>query len=199
MNEIADRYRRRAETLERKVAAVREDQWENQSPCVKWTARDVVRHLVGAHDQMVRSLDRELSPAPSVDEDPQAAYAAARAGIQAVLDDEELAAQQVETPGGPVPLRDHIDKLISDDIVLHGWDLAKATDQDDTMDPDDVAAIWAYNLTLDPKLVEMLHTPGAFGPGVEIFGPVFPVPEDAPLQDRLLGSIGRDPHWKRPA
>lgn len=198
MNEIAERYRRRATEFARKIAAVRPEQWEQQSPCEKWTARDVVRHAVDMHHVMLRPLDREPGPAPSVDQDPVAAYAAAQADVQGVLDDPELSSVEVDTPAGKVAAAEHIDKIVSDDLVLHGWDLAKATDQDAAMDPADVDAIWAYNQNLDLVFVEMLHTPGAFGPGIEVFGPVVPVPEDAPLQHRLLGSIGRDPHWKRP-
>ena len=37
------------------------------------------------------------------------------------------------------------------------------------------------------------RTPGAFGPGVVVFGPRVIVPDDAPMQDRLLGLLGRDP------
>jgi hypothetical protein len=48
-------------------------------------------------------------------------------------------------------------------------------------------------------LIAKYRTPGAFGPGVEVFGPEFEVPEDAPLQDRLLGLIGRDPGWSAPS
>ena len=40
---------------------------------------------------------------------------------------------------------------------------------------------------------EELRTPNAFGPGVKVFGPVVDVAEDASLQDRLLGLLGRDP------
>jgi hypothetical protein len=31
------------------------------------------------------------------------------------------------------------------------------------------------------------------------FGPAVPVPDDAPVQDRLIGFIGRDPAWRPPA
>jgi hypothetical protein len=32
-----------------------------------------------------------------------------------------------------------------------------------------------------------------------LFGPVVPVPDDAPVLDRLLGLTGRDPKWRSPA
>ena len=38
-----------------------------------------------------------------------------------------------------------------------------------------------------------MRIPDAFGPGIVVFGPEVPVPDDAPLQDRLLGLMGRDP------
>ncbi|MCP2257145.1 hypothetical protein LX15_000830 [Streptoalloteichus tenebrarius] len=40
----------------------------------------------------------------------------------------------------------------------------------------------------------MIRTPDAFGPGVTVLGAEVEVPEDAPLQDRLLGLFGRDPN-----
>lgn len=52
MSEVNDRYRRRADAFERKVAAVRPEQWSNQSPCEDWTARDVLGHVIGALDQI---------------------------------------------------------------------------------------------------------------------------------------------------
>ncbi|MET0324944.1 MAG: TIGR03086 family protein, partial [Ilumatobacteraceae bacterium] len=38
-----------------------------------------------------------------------------------------------------------------------------------------------------------MRIPDAFGPGIVVVGPEVPVPADAPLQDRLLGLLGRDP------
>lgn len=87
----------------------------------------------------------------------------------------------------------HVDQVISDDLVLHGWDLARATDQDGTMDPADVERLWATTTAIPDELMAKFRTPGAFGPGIEVFGAEVKVAEDAPLQDRLLGLIGRDP------
>ena len=48
-------------------------------------------------------------------------------------------------------------------------------------------------------MMDKMRTPGAFGPGIVVFGPEVPVPADAPLQDRLLGFIGRDPYLRPPS
>jgi len=193
MGEIADRYRRRAEAFEQKVAATKPDQWENQSPCEKWTARDVVDHLVTMHGVMVTPLGRSLDPEASVQADPLDAFQRARAAVEEVLADEQLSAQQVDTPAGKMTVADHIDQVVSDDLVLHGWDLARATGQDEAMDPADVEQLWRSTTSVPGEVMEQYRTPGAFGPGVEVFGPEVSVSEDAPLQDRLLGFIGRDP------
>jgi hypothetical protein len=88
-----------------------------------------------------------------------------------------------------------IDEVVSDDLVLHGWDLARATGQDDAMDAEDVERLWTNTTAIPAALMEKYRTPGAFGPGVEVYGPEVEVAAEAPLQDRLLGLIGRDPGW----
>ena len=85
----------------------------------------------------------------------------------------------------------HVDQVVSEDLVLHGWDLARATGQDDTIDPDDVERMWPSAHTIG----EEMRTPNFFGPGIVVYGPEVEVAADAPLQDRLLGAIGRDPGW----
>ncbi len=195
MSEIADRYRRRADDFERTVTAVRSDQWDNASPCEKWTARDVVEHILDMHGVILRPLDRALSAAPSVATDPLAAFRSARADVEEILDDPSLASRECETPTGPMTVEESIDKIPSSDLPLHGWDLARATGQDDAMAPADVEYHWSAITALPAELLEQYRTPGAFGPGVEVFGPEVKVEEDASPQDRLLGLIGRDPRW----
>jgi uncharacterized protein (TIGR03086 family) len=198
LGEIADRYRRRADAFERLIVGVRPEQWADPSPCADWSARDVVDHIVSMNGYMLRPLNRRLSPAPAVADDPLGAFRAARADVEAVLADPDLATVEAETPNGTMTVERHIDEVVSDDIVLHGWDLARATGQDDTMHPADLERLWAIIRAIPPELMEQYRTPGAFGPGVEVFGPEVKVPDDAPLQHRLLGLIGRDPYWSPP-
>lgn len=184
VHSVQEHYRRVADAFERKVAAVRPDQWGNRSPCAEWTARDVVDHVVEMHGAMLRAVQRSRRPVPAGD--PLAAFQAARAEVEAVLADPQLAGLEVASPyAGQLPVERHIDQVIVDELVVHGWDLARATGQDPTMDPAAVDKIWLASMALGE---EVLRTPGVCGPEVH-------VPLDAPLQDRLLGLLGRDPRW----
>ena len=142
---------------------------------------------------MVRPVGRGLSEAPSVRDDPAGAFRAARADVEAVLDDPGLATTECDTPAGPMTVEEQMDQVVSDDLVVHGWDLARATGQDDTIDPDDVARLWSITTAIPAEVMERYRTPGAFGPGIEVYGPEVQVAADAPLADRLLGLLGRDP------
>ncbi|MEV6283209.1 TIGR03086 family metal-binding protein [Kribbella sp. NPDC051770] len=193
MAHIGDRYRRRAQAFEEKVARVGAGDWGNQSPCVKWTARDVVDHVIAMHGYMLGPVGRSFGN----DDDPLTTFRAARKAVEEVLDNPELAAQEVDTPAGRMTAEAQIDQVVSDDLVLHGWDLARATGQDETIDPADVERLWRSTTAIPAEMMTLYRTPGAFGPDVEVFGPEIPVPADAPLQDRLLGFIGRDPSVRR--
>jgi uncharacterized protein (TIGR03086 family) len=189
MNEIADRYRRRADAFQRKVSAVAPDRWANQSPCADWDARGVVGHIIDMHGVMLRPVGRELSPAPSLQDDPLAAFAAASADVEALLVDPEISLSECDTPMGRMTMEQHVDGVVSIDLVIHGWDLARATGQDDTIDPVEVERLWPSVQGIG----EEMRTPGAFGPGIVVFGSEVKVPPGAPIQDRLLGLLGRDP------
>jgi uncharacterized protein (TIGR03086 family) len=194
LTEVRERYRRRADTFEATVAAVADGDWSRPSPCAEWDARDVVRHVVDMHGVMLRPYDRTPAPAPTVDDDPLAAFRAARAEVEAILADPGLATRQTESPAGTMPGVDMVDGVASADLVLHRWDLARATGQDDTIDPAELERMWPGL----QEIPDVMRVPGAFGPGVVVFGPEVEVPADAPLQDRALGLVGRDPAWTPP-
>ncbi len=74
-----------------------------------------------------------------------------------------------------------------DELVLHGWDLARATGQPFTCDPVSTAAVLAFtSASAQPERAASRDG---------LFGPVIDVPEDAPTFDRALGFAGRDPAW----
>jgi uncharacterized protein (TIGR03086 family) len=66
--------------------------------------------------------------------------------------------------------------------LTHGWDLAKATDQDTRMPADLVAECMELAVPMD----KMLRMPGVCGPAVD-------VPESASPQDRFVAFMGRTP------
>jgi uncharacterized protein (TIGR03086 family) len=74
-----------------------------------------------------------------------------------------------------------------DEIVLHAWDLARATGQDYTCPDTEAEALVGF--------LSALPDPDARN---GIFGPVVPVPADAPAFHRALGLGGRDPAWRPP-
>jgi uncharacterized protein (TIGR03086 family) len=194
MDEYLERYRRRADAFEAKVASVQPGQWANPSPCVAWTALDVVNHIVEMHDAMLRPLGAELTPGATVQSDPLTAFQSARADIEGRLESPELAAVECQTPSGPMSFGQHVDGVVSEDMVIHGWDLAKATEQDPTIDPVEVARLWPACQQIPAEVVAKLRTPGAFGPGVEVFGPEYPVMDDATDEQRLIAFFGRNPY-----
>jgi uncharacterized protein (TIGR03086 family) len=74
-----------------------------------------------------------------------------------------------------------------DEVVLHGWDLARATGQDFRCDPASAVAVLGFT--------ERSAQPDQAASRTGLFGPVVPVAEDAPTFDRALGFAGRDPAW----
>ena len=172
------------------MAQVPPDRWDWPSPCADWDARAVVGHIIIMHAAMLAPVGRELSPA-SLADDPLGAFRSARADVAALLDDPEVAATVVQTPMGPSTFADHVDQVVSADMVQHGWDLARATGQDDTIDPVELEQLWP----MVQAIPEVMRIPDAFGPGIVVYGPIVDVPADAPLQHRVLGLLGRDPNF----
>ena len=161
--------------------------WDVPSPVAAWTARDVVRHLVEWLPPFLRAGSGvELPCGPSVDDDPVGAWRTHADAVQAVLDDPATPGRTFSNPHtGDLPLDQAVDRFYTTDVFMHTWDLARATGQDDTLDPAQSAELLAGMSPID----ELLRSSGQYGPRVE-------VPDDAPVQDQLVAFIGRDPAWR---
>ena len=72
--------------------------------------------------------------------------------------------------------------IYTGDVFLHRWDLARATGQDETLDPQRCARLLAGMLPMDDALRRSGH-----------YGPRVLVDDDADAQTQLLAFIGRTP------
>jgi uncharacterized protein (TIGR03086 family) len=191
--ELPEVHRRALEHTGRLVAGVGDDQWDLPTPCDDWDVRELVNHLVSENLWVApmlegRSIDDvgDAFEGDQLGDDPVAAYdrsaeiageAACRPGAME---------QPVAVSYGPVPGADYTGHRLVD-VVVHGWDLAAATGQDRSMDAEALEVLW-------PRLqseAEMLASTPYFGDPVS-------VGDDAPLADRVLGLLGRDPTWAPP-
>ena len=180
MTEISERYRRLSDQFAARIAAVPDDRWTSQSPCAGWTALDVVRHVVDSQGMFLGFVDRKMGPLPHVAEDPGGAWDAARAAVQADLDDPGRARAEFDGYFGRRSFAQAIDNMINFDLIVHGWDLARATGQDERIEPEDVR----HAIAAAHSFGDNLRRQGVCGPEV-------PVPPDADEQTRMLAFLGR--------
>lgn len=184
MTNPADEHRNIAGAFTDRVRGVPPSAWNNPAPCDGWVARDVVRHLVEWFPAFLKAgAGVELPKGPSVDGDPVAAWLVHSDGVQALLDDPATPGKVLANPHiGEVALDQAVDRFYTGDVFLHTWDLARATGQDERLDPDKCAVLLEGMLPMDAAL----RSSGHYGPRVE-------VPDDADVQTRLLAFIGRTP------
>ena len=183
-SESAERYRRVALGFTRRVEAVHGDAWLLAAPCTGWAALDVVRHLVDWVPPFVADGSRVTLPVgPSVDTDPAAAWLSMSDGVQSLLDDLDQAARSFDHPMvGRHRLDEAVTTFVLTDVLIHTWDLARATGLDETLDPAEVARMFDGIHEVDALLRESGH-----------YGPKIEVATDADLQTRLIAFLGRQP------
>lgn len=183
-DDTAGRYAAVADGFAALVAGTRD--WDAPAPVAGWTARDVVWHLVDwipgvLSDGAGLDLPRRDPQVP----DPEADWSAFDVAMRAVVERPDLAQAPFAHPqAGSMPLATAIDMLVTPDVFMHSWDLARASDQPLTLDADYSAGLLAGMEGVE----EMLRSSGHYGQRVE-------TAPDADVQTRLIAFIGRDPAW----
>jgi uncharacterized protein (TIGR03086 family) len=169
-----------------KVAGIGDDQWTSPTPNAAWDVRALVAHV--ADEQLwappllagrtIEDVGDEI-PADPLGDSPAASVDDARAGMVAALSDLDLDAE-VHLSFGEVPAQEYLMQLFADHLV-HGWDLARATGQDERLDPEHVQACASW--FADREV--MYREGGVIGPAV---------PGNHPdEQSQLLARFGRNP------
>lgn len=180
MTDVSDRYRRLAAAFTDRIAAVPPDRWDAPTPCDGWNVRDLVRHVAENPKMFLGMVGRELRPGPSVDVDPLGAFISARDQVQEDLDDPARAEAEFDGYFGRTTFAEAIDRFLSLDLAVHGWDLARATGQDERIDPVELPRLWE-SIEL---FGDAIRSKGVCGPAVE-------PPPGADEQTRLLAHLGR--------
>jgi uncharacterized protein (TIGR03086 family) len=166
------------------------------TPCPAYTLGDLLDHVAG----MTLAFTAAATKATSGEGVPQKASGDASrlgddwrtriprglAGLAEAWRDP--AAWTGMTRAGGFDLPGEVAGLVAlDELVVHGWDVARASGQ--TFDCEPHVLEVAHGFLVQSSLPGQEETRDA------IFGPVVEVAGDAPLLDRVLGLAGRDPSW----
>ena len=170
-----------------------EEQLAEATPCPDYAVRNMLGHLLGLSAAFRDAARKDLGVTTNTAPDAAAPDIGPgwRVELPKALDEladawRDPAAWTGMTRAGGVDLPGEVAAAVAvDELVIHGWDLARATGQDYAPDP---AALQASH----DFLLAAANDPSRGG---GIFGPVVPVPPEASLLDRAVGLSGRDPGW----
>jgi uncharacterized protein (TIGR03086 family) len=166
-----------------------QDQLDVTTPCDEWSVRRLLDHMLFGQQMFASgpaggTVAPPKGPPPElVGADPAGQYEAARKATADVYAQPGVLEGMVKGGDGEVPAAQILGIAFCDQLI-HGWDLAKATDQDATMPPDLAAAAW--------QMIGGRISDEARGPGKN-FKAAVGVPQDASDQDKLIGYCGRTP------
>jgi uncharacterized protein (TIGR03086 family) len=177
-------------STERIIDGVRPAHLSNPTPCPDWDVRALLNHVTGTlhlgasllSDSMptVKMAPGELPDADLVGDDPAKAY---RLGVEALL--AAAAGDALErphaTPIGEMPGA-VLGGFTTLDILVHGWDLATATGQDQALPADLAETVLGF--------AHQTITDDSRQPRI---GPAIEVDPAASATARLVGYLGRQP------
>ncbi|MGP3950059.1 TIGR03086 family metal-binding protein [Streptomyces sp. 7N604] len=176
---------------------ITDDQLSAPTPCESYSVRDLLGHLLGLTAAFRDAATKTLGPSTQADPSTTAlpplagdwrGRLAQQLGELAEAWRDPAAWEGMTQAGGITFPASEAGRVALNEVLLHGWDLARATGQAYTGDEASLrASIALLGRSMDPEDRE-----GMFGPVVE-------VPEDAPLLDRAVALSGRQPSWSPPA
>lgn len=180
------RFDRAAETAHAVIAAVQPGQLSLPSPCGEWVVREVINHLVSGQLFFAHSITTGTFDRASFDRDrdylgtdPAAAFTSSARDLRGHFAAEGFLRRTVPTLFGPQPGVVLVEMRIIE-LLVHGWDIARATGQPTDLAPDVVEGA-----------IEGFRRMRASAPPGGPFGPETPAPPNATAADRLAALAGR--------
>jgi uncharacterized protein (TIGR03086 family) len=179
-------HERALEHTARYVAGVKDDQWHGPTPDDEWDVRTLVNHVVSGNFWVTPLVEgktiEEVGDRYDGDvlgDNPSAAYQQSAKEAAAAFNAPGAMAAPCAVSYGPVPGEIYAGHRFID-VLIHGWDLAKATGQDTALPADLVEAAFEV---VEPQR-DLLSASGMFGSDIQ-------VPKGADRQTQLLAELGR--------
>ncbi len=168
---------------DRLITGIDAGQWSASTPCTEWDVRAVVTHLVSGNLYFAALVRDDPQPdrshAPRAD-DPIDVYRSSSATLRTAFAQPGVLERVYQAPIGPAPGSVLVHLRITE-LLVHGWDLARATGQ-----PADLPA--------DLAETELAVWRAQFSDGVpdgRPFASPQPVTAHAPAIDHLAAFLGR--------
>ena len=172
------------------VATVQPQDLATQTPCSEWDVKGLINHMIGVCQGFAGALSGATTgpggpggEADLVGDDPGAAYAQAADTVMREWRAPGALEKTVKMPMGEMPGTFAV-QIVTADQLIHTWDLAKALGRPYAMDPDLATATY--------EMARQNLGPEMRGPGTA-FAAEVPCPETAPIHDRLVAFLGRQP------
>ncbi|MBV1853734.1 TIGR03086 family metal-binding protein [Catellatospora tritici] len=161
---------------------------ESPTPSSGFDVHGLCEHLLNSIHISRTAVRRESWPAGKVvvmDQPPWVKFPPELASLSAAWAAPDAIEGEVQLNGRMLPAELGAGITLME-LVVHGWELARASGQTVEFDDEVLEVALAQVAGVAPSL---RGRPGGFGPEV-------PVPAEASTLDRLVGLSGRDPHWK---
>jgi uncharacterized protein (TIGR03086 family) len=189
-------YQGLADSLDRTgalIAGAPPDTMDAPTPCTSWDVERLIAHIVQDLRHFTATAsgeERDSSRAENGDAGARAYDKAARELVEAWRQG-GVEGRTLHVRMGDFPATWAVSQQTAD-VIVHGWDVAKATGQRASFDPDVTLATleWAKQ-NLKPEFRGGEESGKAFGEVVQ-------VSDEQPPIDRLVGWFGRDPAWSPP-
>jgi uncharacterized protein (TIGR03086 family) len=173
-------YSRLADRFGAVVDRLADADWERDSPCEGWSARDVLHHVVSTQRDFLAQHGFDAGAGTDVGADPRAAWHAHDERLRVLLADPAVAAHEYDGVFGRTTVGASIVTFYGFDLVVHRWDIAAAAGLDERFDDRELDMIESSA----DGFGEHLYDDGVCKPAVS-------TPADADRQARILARLGR--------
>ena len=185
-----------AHEMARLVNGVRDDQLADPTPCSRYALGDLLQHVRGLAEAFTLAARKE-QPSGGSKPPPQGDAALLPADWRGEtaqwLDrlveawDDPAAWEGTTWIAGFQAPSSAVGITAANELVAHGWDVARASGQQLLLDD--------ASLAPSREFVAMMSGPGSDQARGDAFGPALPVPTGSSALDEVIAGNGRDPAW----